>query len=70
MQKIHITITDGIPPETALECVKHVVKEGRISNRGKSYSYASAFTSPLGKIWVETMQYRKSDCFKVFLDKN
>lgn len=35
MQKIRITINDGIPPETALECVKNVVKEGRISNGGK-----------------------------------
>lgn len=67
--RIHLDIRDGIPPEIALECVKQVVAEGRVSNNGKMYCYATKFSTPKGEIWVLTRLYRKSDCFVIYRDK-
>lgn len=64
--KIHLDIRDDIPPTIALECVKQVVEEGRISAQGKMYSYATAFDTYFGEIWVAAIPYRKSDCFIVY----
>lgn len=63
--KIHIDVRDDIPPTVALNCVSKVVAEGRISNSGKSYCYATSFDTSVGEVWVTTAQYRKSDCFTV-----
>ena len=65
--KIHLDIRDDIPPNIALECVKQVVEEGRISAQGKMYAYATIFnTTYLGEIVVAARPYRKSDCFIVY----
>lgn len=64
--RIHLDIRDDIPPTIALECVRHVVAQGRMSNSGKSYCYATAFETSLGDVWVSTRQYRKSDCFLIY----
>ena len=64
-----IDIRDDIPPEVALEAVKQVVREGKISQgeRGKMYyCWATSFSTNIGKIMVVTRQYRKSDCFVVY----
>ena len=63
--KIHINIKDDVDPIIALECVKKVIRQGRMSNGGKMYSYATIFDTSEGEVWVETMPYRKSDCFCV-----
>lgn len=66
--KIHIDIRDDIPGTIALECVRHVIAHGRVSNgeHGKKYySWATSFDTSAGEMWVSTRQYRKSDCFVV-----
>ena len=68
--KIHLDIRDNIPPSIALKCVCDVVTEGRISNNGKSYCYASFFPTSVGQICVLTRPYRKSDCFMVYKEQN
>lgn len=64
-----IDIRDEIPPEIALECVKQVVSEGKISvgEKGKKhYCWVTSFNTSIGKIMVVTRQYRKDDCFVVY----
>lgn len=63
--KIHLDIRHGVSPTLALECVKQVIEQGKISNDGKSYCYATTFDTNEGEVWVETRQYRKSDCFLI-----
>jgi len=64
--KIHLDIRNGISPAIALECVKQVVREGRISNNGKMYAYATTFDTNEGEVWVASRPYRKSDCFLIY----
>lgn len=64
--KIHLDIRHGISPEIALECVKQVIRQGKISAKGKSYSYATTFDTVEGEIWVAVRPYRKSDCFLIY----
>ena len=71
--KIEIDIRNDIKPEMALEAVKQVVKNGKISNgeNGKKYyCWATTFdcsdTSGDYKMVVYTRQYRKNDCFVVY----
>jgi hypothetical protein len=66
MEKIHITIEDGIEPSVALDHVRDVVKHGRISKNNTMYCYGTLF--PDGTV-VYTNDYRKSDCFRVRKDK-
>lgn len=53
---------DSIDDLTAISLVKKVIEEGKISNDGKSYCYLTLF----GNIAVETRQYRKTPCFRVY----
>ena len=57
-----IKIEDNIDDLTAITLVKQVVEEGKISNNGNSYCYLTLFND----ISVETRQYRKSPCFRVY----
>ena len=57
-----IKIEDGIDDLTAITLVKQVIEQGKISNNGNSYCYLILF----GDICVETRQYRKSPCFRVY----
>ena len=41
--KIHIDIRNDISPTIALECVKQVIIQGKVSASGKSYCYATTF---------------------------
>lgn len=66
---MRIDIRDEIPPVIALECVKQVVKDGKVSvgEKGKKYyCWATSFQTSAGKIMVVTRQYRKDDCFIVY----
>lgn len=64
--RIHINITDGTDPATALECVLRVVRNGRISKGGKMYCYVSIIERAEEDIYVICNDYRKSDCFRVY----
>lgn len=70
--KIEIDIRDEIPANLAIEAVRQVVQEGKVSvgENGKMYyCWATSFFSDLGKIVVLTRQYRKNDCFVVYKEK-
>ena len=57
-----IKIEDGISDTVAISFVKEVIEQGKISNYGKSYCYLTLF----GNICVQTQQYRKTPCFRVY----
>ena len=57
-----IKIEDGIDDLTAVSLVKQVIEQGKISDNGNSYCYLTMF----GDMCVETRQYRKSPCFRVY----
>ena len=64
--KIHIDIRHNISPIIALECVRQVIAQGKISADGKSYCYATTFATDEGEVCVENRPYRKSDCFLIY----
>ena len=64
--RIHLDIRNDIPPTIALECVKQVIKGGRISNGGKSYCYVTTFDTNVGEVRVAPRENRKSDCFIIY----
>ena len=57
-----IKIENNIDDLTAITLVKQVSEQGKISNNCNSYCYLTLF----GDILVETRQYRKSPCFRVY----
>ena len=61
-----IKIEDNISDLVAINLVKEVIEQGKISNNGTSYCYLTVF----GNICVETQQYRKTPCFRVYKEKN
>ena len=62
-QRITIEIRDGIDPVDALQRVRQVINEGRVSKNGTMYCYGTTFTDG---IKVHTRDYRKTDCFVVY----
>ena len=60
-----IKIEDNIDDLTTITLVKKVIEAGKISGDGKSYCYLTLFSD----ILVETRQYRKSPCFRVYKNK-
>ena len=61
-----IVIEDNIDDITAIKLVKQVIDQGKISNNGNSYCYLTLFDD----ISVETRQYRKTLCFRVYKNKS
>ena len=61
-----IKIEDNISDLVAISLVREVIKQGKISNNGTSYCYLTVF----GNICVETQQYRKTPCFRVYKEEN
>ena len=64
-----IKIEDGIGDLTAIRLVERVIEQGKVSGNSNKYCYLTIF----GDIAVETRQYRKSPCFRVYkcqLSKN
>ena len=61
-----IKIEDNISDLVAITLVKEVIRQGKISNNGTSYCYLTVF----GNICVETQQYRKTPCFRVYKEEN
>ena len=61
-----IKIEDNISDIVAINLVKEVIEHGKISNNGTSYCYLTLF----GNICVETRQYRKTPCFRVYKKGN
>lgn len=64
--KIHLDIRHDISPTIALECVKQVIMQGKISASGKSYCYATTFDTNEGEVWVAVKPNRKTDSFLVY----
>lgn len=72
MSKIYIDIRGNISPNVALEAVRQVVANGKVSTgeKGKKYyCWATEFETPEGDVIVYTRQYRKNDCFMVYKQK-
>ena len=72
MARIEIDIREDIDPVVAMDCVRRVIAEGKVSRgeKGKMYyCWAMSFLTQDGMIWVSTRQYRKADCFVVYKDK-
>jgi len=65
--KIHIDIRDDIDPEVAVRRVANVISDDRISRNNTLYCYLTTWTDG---ICVSVRDYRKSDCFVVWKDKN
>ena len=61
-----IKIEDHISDLVAISLVKEVIEQGKISNNETSYCYLTVF----GNICVETQQYRKTPCFRVYKEEN
>ena len=61
-----IKIEDNIPDLVAISLVKEVIRRGKISNNGTSCCYLTVF----GNICVQTQQYRKTPCFRVYKEEN
>ena len=57
-----IKVEDSIDDLTAISLVKRVIEQGKVSDNGNKYCYLTIF----GDIVVETRQYRKSPCFRVY----
>lgn len=64
--KIHIDIRNDIEPTLALECVKKVIENGRISKDNTQYCWLTTFDTQEGEIRVWVRDYRKSDCFMIY----
>lgn len=71
-RKIHITVYDDIPLERAVKYVHDVVRQGRISKNDTMFCYLTLLHDPNThqRVCVQTVDYRKSDCFRVYLDKH
>ena len=61
-----IRIEDTMSDLVAISLVKEVIEQGKISNNGISYCYLTVF----GNICVQTQQYRKTPCFRVYKEEN
>jgi hypothetical protein len=65
-ERLIVTIHDGIDPVRALDFVQAVIAEGRISNYGKAYCYATTFGRRDGsKVLVTADKRKASDSFRV-----
>lgn len=69
-KKIHITVCDDIPLDRAVGYVQSVIKRGRISKNNTMFCYLTLIhdKETNQRIAVQAVDYRKSDCFKVYLD--
>lgn len=68
MDKLIIENRAGIPWLDVLRYVSGVVRQGRISNDGKQYCYASTFQTPAGTIVVASYLNEHSDRLVVYLE--
>lgn len=64
MSKFIIDNRTNLSDADAIDLISKVISDGRISNEGKQYCYATSFESKrLGKIMVWTALNKKSDRF-------
>jgi len=70
IMRVIIDIRDDIAPNIALECVKQVIARGRISGKNNDkFCWLTTFTCKNNEeIVVYVRDYRKSDCFLVYLN--
>lgn len=62
--KLLVKIEEGIDPAIALDAVKRVIGEGRISNNGKQYCYLTVFVS--GIVVATDLSKTGTDIFHVY----
>lgn len=62
MRKIIININNDITDEKALEYVLEVIKNGKISNEGKSYCHCTLFNKKIAVL----ANKRKNDIFTIY----
>ena len=60
-----IEIRDNIPDDIAIELVGIVIRQGRISQKGKCYCWATKITYQDEEYTVYVRDNRKTDCFVV-----
>jgi hypothetical protein len=65
--RIHIDIRDNIDPEDAVRRVAQVISGGKISKNNTMYCFLTTWKDGIA---VATNEYRKSDCFVVWKNKN
>lgn len=63
--KIIIEIENNVPQDVAIQCVSRVIADGRISNDGKNYCYATDFITKIGDVCVYVRPKSKHDSFIV-----
>ena len=61
-----IKIEDNISDLVAISLIKQVIERGKISNNSTSYCHLTIFDG----ICVQTRQYRKTPCFRVYKEEN
>ena len=66
MKEIRIKYDDEISDELASRLVLSVIHQGKISNEGKSYCYATLFEVNAQKYMVEANDKGKSQMFYVY----
>lgn len=69
-KKIHITVCDDIPLDKAVGFVQRVIKHGRDTNGKFTCLTLIHDTDTNQHVCVHTIDNRKSDCFKVYLNKH
>lgn len=70
MQRITIDIEPVVTTSMAVEMVRAVISQGRISDKGRSYCYATTFNVNGFEYVVECKKCAKSDKFLVSLANN
>lgn len=68
-KEIRIKSEEDIPDEMMLSLVSSVVAQGKISNEGKSYCYATLFEVDGQRYMVESNDKGKSQMFYVYKKK-
>lgn len=65
MREIRIKYEEGISDHLAIQLVESVIRQGKISNEGKSYCFATSFTVNCDKYMVVANDKTKSTMFYV-----
>lgn len=65
MREIRIKYEEGISDHLAVQLVESVIRQGKISNEGKNYCFATSFTVNGNKYMVVTNDKTKSIMFYV-----
>ena len=65
MREIRIKYEDGISDHLAIQLVESVIRQGKISNEGKSYCFATSFNVNGFEYMVVANDKTKSEMFYI-----